>query len=166
MAGPTEAGAALQAWLAIPASIEKAIEGLAEQDLDLRGGADGWSIRENVHHVVEASLVASNIVLACLAKSGCVYDWSWVTPDSSWVRRVGYDKAPVPTAIDLLKALCTHMALLITSAPDGFSREVQLLDAPGAKLYTRTVKDLLTQEVEHAEGHLSAVTETRAGHAR
>ena len=69
MAGLTKAGEALQAWLMIPAEIEKALQGLPEEDLDLRGGPDGWSIRETVHHLVEANLVASNIVIAALARA-------------------------------------------------------------------------------------------------
>jgi len=166
MAGPAESAEALRAWLTIPGKIEKALEGLVEEDLDLRGGADGWSIRETVHHLVEANLVASNIMIAGLAKSGCIYDWSWVTPGASWMQRVGYNTAPVRPALETLQALCEHIAGLIRATSDGFLRQVQLLDAPGAKLYTKTVKDVLTQEFEHAEEHLRAVAETRAAHGR
>ena len=41
MSGPAQPRGALVAWRAIPGSIERAIEGLAEGELDLRGGADG-----------------------------------------------------------------------------------------------------------------------------
>jgi hypothetical protein len=166
MADRAEAAEALRAWLAIPESIERAIDGLREDDLDLRGGADGWSIRETVHHLVEANLVASNIMIAALARSGCTYDWSWVNPDAAWMRRVGYDSAPIRPALATLHALCEHIAGLIRAADHGDQREVQLLDAPGAKLYTKAVKDLLTQEVEHADEHLGVLAQTRAAHGR
>ena len=166
MAIQTEPAAALRAWLAIPETIEMAIDGLSEADLDLRGGADSWSIREFVHHLVEANLVASNIIIAALAKSGCIYDWSWVWPDSAWNQRVGYNTAPVRPALETLRALCEHIAGLIRTTPDGFLRQVQLLDAPGAKLYTKTVADILVQEIEHADEHLRTVAETKAAHAR
>lgn len=165
MAGPAEPTEALRAWLMIPWNIEKALEGLPEEDLDLRGGMEGWSIRESVHHLVEANLVASNMMIAGLAKSGSIYDWSWVTPDASWMQRVGYDTAPVRPALETLRALGEHIAGLIR-ASDGFQRQVQLLDAPGAKLYTKTVKEILTQEIEHAEEHLRVVAQTRAAHGR
>ena len=164
MTGSTEASAALRAWLAIPASIEKAIDGLGEDDLDLRDG--GLSIRETVHHLVEANLVASNIMIAGLAKSGCTYDWSWVTPDAAWMQRVGYDSAPVRPALSTLHALCAHIGGLIEGTSDGFRREVQLLDAPGAELYSRTIRDLLMQEVEHAAEHLRTLAQTRVAHGR
>jgi len=166
MTGPTDPAELLRAWSAIPGRIEMALEGLPEEDLDLRGGTDGWSIRETVHHLVEANLVASTIMIAGLAKSGCVYDWSWVTPDASWMQRVGYTTAPVRPALDTLQALCEHIGGMIRSTSDGFLRQVQLLDAPGAKLYTRTVKDLLAQQIEHAEDHLRVVVQTRAAHGR
>jgi len=105
MSGSAEPAEALRGWLTIPAKLRKALEGLAEEDLDLRGGAEGWSIRETVHHLVEANLVASNIMIAGLAKSGCIYDWSWVTPDASWMQRVGYDTAPVRPALETFTAL-------------------------------------------------------------
>jgi hypothetical protein len=54
MSGSAEPAEALRGWLTIPAKLRKALEGLAEEDLDLRGGAEGWSIRETVHHLVEA----------------------------------------------------------------------------------------------------------------
>jgi hypothetical protein len=166
MGGAAEATDAVRGWLSLPGNIEKALEGLAEKDLDLRGGAEGWSIRETVHHIVEANLVASNILIAGLAKSGTVYDWSWVTPDASWMERVGYNRAPLRPALQALRALSEHLAELIRASADGLVRQVQLLDAPGAKPYTKTIKDLLTQQIEHAEGHLRTVAETRVAHGR
>lgn len=157
---------ALQAWLAIPARIETAIDGLTEADLDLRGGAAQWSIRETVHHLVEANLVASNIIIAGLGKSGCIYDWSWLWPNTTWNQRLGYSTAPVRPALDTLRTLCEHIAGLIRANSDGFQREVQLLDSPGAKLYTRSITDILLQETKHVDEHLPSITEIRTAHAR
>jgi len=158
------AAPAVQAWLTIPKRIEGAIQGLGDEALDWRGGADGYSIRETVHHLVEANLVAANIVIAALARSGCTYDWSWVTPDASWAQRVGYTRAPTGPALGALRALGQHLVGVIGAATGGLAREVRLLDAPGAELYTKTVEEILLQEVQHAEDHLRDVAETRAAH--
>ncbi len=164
MTDPGEAPQAIRAWLTIPRNIEKAIEGLTDEALELQGGPDDWSIRETVHHLAEAILIASNIMIAGLAKSGSIYDWSWVNPDASWMQRMGYKTVPVRTALATLHALCEHMAALIMTTSDGIMREVELLDAPGAKPYTKTFKDLLMQEVEHAEEHIRTIGQTRATH--
>ena len=157
-------GDVLRDWQAIPAKIRAAIDGLAEEALDLRGGPDGLSIREAVHHLVEANLVAATIVIAALGKSGCTFDWSWLFPDAAWARRVGYDKAPVGPALAVLAALTAHLAGVIAGGDDRLDREVRLLDAPGAETYTRTVREVLRTEVEHAAEHLNTVAETRAAH--
>jgi len=153
----------LQAWLAIAANIEKAITGLSEAELDRRGEPDAWSIRETVHHLVEANFVASNILLAGLARNGsAVYDWSWVIPDAAWMQSMRYATAPVGPALNALRALQEHFAELIGNIPDALKREVKLLDAPGAETHTETVAAILRQEVEHADHHLSAAKEVIA----
>jgi hypothetical protein len=152
----------LNEWVKIPDVIQNAIEGLTEDDLDRRGGSDGWSIRETVHHLVEANLVAASIVIAALGKSGCTYDWSWLNPDLVWMERVGYKTAPVEPAIETLRALTRHLSGVIHRAPDVERREVQLLDAPGAQLRSTSIKEILAEEVSHVSGHLREVTATLA----
>lgn len=166
MTDPGEPQNAVGAWLEVPRAIEKAIEGLTEDDLALRGGPDGWSIRETVHHLVEANLVASSIMIAALGKSGCAYDWSWLNPDRSWMQRLGYDAAPVGPAIEMLDALCRHISGLIRATTNAPRCEVRLLDAPGTELRATTVEEIVQQEVEHAEHHLQGVRETRKQHGR
>ena len=58
---------ALESWLSIPDLVEKSVAGLSDEALDRRGGAEGASLRENVHHILESNLVAVTIVLAALA---------------------------------------------------------------------------------------------------
>jgi hypothetical protein len=150
-------------WASIPRRIRRAISGLSRRDLDRRGGSEGWSIREYVHHLVEANLVASNIVLAALGRPGCRYDWSWVLPDARWMKRLGYDRAPVGPALALLEALCAHVAGVVRTAPGALRKHVRLLDAPGARLRRRTVARLLADECDHAAHHLRDVADTRRG---
>jgi len=166
MPGPPDDRRELRSWIAVTDKIRGAIEGLREEDLDLRGGADGWSIRETVHHLVESNLIASNIMIAALSKSGCIYDWSWVQPDREWMERMAYKTAPTGPALTALHALCEHFADLIKAIPEGFEREVRLLDAPGAQPYGKTVRELVSEQVEHVEGHLGTVREIRAAHGR
>jgi hypothetical protein len=150
----------LKNWVQIPQNIARAIEGLTEEELDLRGGSNDWSIRETVHHLVEANLIASNIVIAGLAQSGCTYDWSWVNPDRSWMERAGYSSAPVAPAIETLKALCRYISELVGRS-DARRHDVKLLDAPGADLRVATIEEVILQEVEHAQEHLRDIAHTR-----
>jgi hypothetical protein len=152
----------MQLWLDIPRQIELSLDALPEEALDFRGGAEDWSIREYVHHIVEANLVAATIVIAALADNRCVYDWSWVNPDADWMRNLRYDRAPIAPALELLKVLGRHIATLVDAAPGGRARQALLLDAPGEKPYSVTIENVLLQESEHARQHLADVMHIRA----
>ncbi len=156
----------LRAWASIPRKIRRAIAGLSARDLMLRGGSEGWSIREYVHHLVEANLVASTSVLAALGKPGCKFDWSWVTPNTQWMKRLGYDRAPLEPALKLFETLCSHVVGVARRVPGGMKRHVKLIDAPGAKLRRRTLRQVLDDECEHAQHHLRDVSDTRKAYGR
>jgi hypothetical protein len=166
MAIPTERSEIIRGWLHLADEIQKALDGLGESELDLRGGPEDWSIRETTHHLVESSLIAANILIAALATNGCVFDWSWVNPDKSWMKRLGYDSAPIGPALQALRTLSEHFAGLIGAHPDGLMRTVRLLDAPGAKPHAETVEDILREQIEHTAGHLRAIAETRSANGR
>jgi hypothetical protein len=107
--------------MAIPGQLRRVVRGLSDARL-VRSGHQALSIRETVHHLVEANLVASNIIIAAMANSGSTYDWTWVNPEASWMRRLGYDKAPVGPAVSTLEALSRHLHALFSITPDGLQR--------------------------------------------
>lgn len=156
----------LAEWNKIPSRIRNSVRGLSESELDLRGGSEGWSIRETVHHLVEANLVASNMIIAALATDGCDYDWTWVNPNKSWMRRVGYDTAHVNLAIKTLQSLGPHISALVATQARALARTVKLNDTPGAPRYVMTVEKIIRQEVEHANEHLGDIRDVRRLHSR
>jgi hypothetical protein len=147
----------LSEWLQVSRSIEIALEGLTEDDLNFRDGSNGWSIRENVHHVVESNLVACTIVIAAVGKGGITYDCSWMNPDRALMERMGYTHVAVAPAIDALSGLCRYVAALLSAAPDALRHEVKLLGAPGTEPDLMTVEQMIRLEVEHARHHLEEV---------
>ena len=151
---------AIAEWTRIPADIRKSIRGLSETDLDRRGGSEGWSIREYVHHLVEANLVASTMVIAALANDGGEFDWTWVNPNEAWMKRLGYDKADVKPALTMLTAVCDYIAGIVAAQPGMLDRHVSLNDSPGAKRYNATVEKILKDERDHANHHLADIRAT------
>jgi hypothetical protein len=152
-------------YMNVPARVRRSIRGLSEDDLDLRGGSEGWSIRETVHHLVEANLIASNMIIAAIAADGYAFDWTWVNPDKGWMRRAGYDKAGVAPALAMLRALCAHIAGLITSRAL-LARKINVNDSPGAPRYAMTIDDILREQVKHLDGHLADIKSTREKRGR
>ncbi len=156
----------VEEWSSLPDRIRRSIGGLSEVDLSIRGGSQEWSIAEYVHHLVEANLTVSHVVLAALGKPGCTYDWSWLTPDEGWMVRLSYDRAPVEPALRLLEALTGHISNLVALSPGSLKQQVGILDAPGASPRRTTVAKLLRDEVAHATHHLADIESARRGRRR
>ena len=156
----------LRAWASIPRKIRRAIAGCSARDLKLRGGSEGWSIGEYVHHLVEANLVASTIVLAALGKPDCRYDWSWLRPDTKWMKRLGYDRAPLEPALKLLETMSSHIVGVARRIPGSMKRQVRLLGAAGAKPRRTTLGQVLDDECEHTQHHLRDISTTRKTYGR
>ena len=150
---------AIDDWRAIPARIEKEIRGV--RNLDRAGASEGLSIRENVHHIVEANLIASNMILAALATDGGYFDWTWIWPDKSWMARVGYDKADIRPALAVLHALGDHVQSLLARRPEALTRKVRLADSPRGKRYAVSIEGILEREIEHAADHLEQIRAIR-----
>lgn len=153
--------AALKAWLAIPAQISSVVDGLKDADLDRRGGNEGMSIRETVHHLVEANLVAATIIIAAMGKPGTTYDWTWLYPDRRWNRALGYARVEIEPALSTLRALVEHIAAILHANRDAMKRTVKLSDAPGDEPYSKTIEDVLRDEAAHAKEHLAAAKKIR-----
>ena len=146
-------------WLQASRSLASALEGLTEDDLNLRGGPDGWSIGENVHHMVESYLAACTVVIAAVGTRGYAYDCSWMNLDLERMERMGYSRVAVAPAVEVLSALSRYVAALLSAVPDALRKEVKLLEAPGAEAYVMTVEEMIRQEAEHARKHLQAVND-------
>ena len=106
------------------------------------------------------------MIVAALATDGGYSDWTWVNPNKSWMRRVGYDTAGVEPAIKMLRALSDHISALIANKAQAFSRSVQLSDTQDGPRYLITVDGILRQEVEHVDEHLKVIQAIRKRHSR
>ncbi len=71
---------------------------------------------------------------------------------------MGYSKVPTATAVRTLESLIAHVSNVVTAAGRGaLKRKVTLFDSPGAETYTKTVAELIQQEIDHAAMHLKDV---------
>lgn len=128
----------LDEWAALPETIERANPPAA-----------------TVHHLLEANLVASNMILAALGTHGYEFDWSWLVPDEEWVARLGYEKAAAEPALELFRALTKYFATLLARDPSLLRRTIRLKDSGNSEPYSITVQEILAREVAHAREHLT-----------
>jgi hypothetical protein len=154
---------ALDAWRSLVPLVHGMVEGLSDADLDRRPDESSMSIRETVHHLVEANVVAGSIVIAALGSPGSVFDWSWMMPFGPWMERMGYDRKPLAPSLRLLDALNEYVVAQLDPLADGLDRTVRLRDQPGGELRTATVAEVLLQEAEHAREHVEEARPSRGG---
>src|SRR6478609_10999961 len=109
---------------------------------------------ETVHHLLEANLVASNMIIAALGTDGYEFDWSWLIPDEQWNARLGYANVPVEPAIELFRALTKYISALLSRDPSLMQRTIRLRDSGDSEPYSITVEGILAREVDHAHEHL------------
>lgn len=126
----------LDEWTALPDMLERATS------------------RETVHHILEANLVASNMILAALGAEGHEFDWSWLIPDEAWMARLGYKDIPIEPAIELFRALTKYFSALLARDPSLLQRTIRLRDSGDSEPYSITVEEILAREIDHAREHL------------
>jgi hypothetical protein len=146
---------ALAEWKSIVPLVHGLLEGRREADLDRRAGRSSFSVRETVHHIAEANVVAASIMIAALGSPGAVYDWSWMLPFGAWLERLRYGEKPVAPSLRLLEALNEYVVAQVEPLPDGLERRVLLRDQPGGELREITVAEVLLQEADHAREHVA-----------
>jgi hypothetical protein len=102
-------------YVTMPDELEAALAGLPEADLDLARTSDAWTIRQIVHHVVDADDATKMIIKAALGNSGCIYELGWYDPNNIWAKTLDYASQPIPPALALLRANHRYFRLLTYS---------------------------------------------------
>jgi hypothetical protein len=146
---------AIVEWRSIVQLVRGAVAVLPEGGLERVSSSTGMTVREQVHHIVEANIVAASIVIAALGMPGATYDWSWMMPFGEWMDRLDHRSRPIEPSLELLDALNRWIAAVVEQLPDGLEREVVL--KVGDNLSKTTVAKVLLDEAEHAKGHVEAI---------
>jgi hypothetical protein len=150
----------LTAYERIPEKITAALARAPADKLEIRCAGSQMSLRETVHHIVEANIVAASMLIAALGSDRATYDWSWLWPGRDWCDRMRYDAVPLDAAITTLNGLIRHIVNMINVRPDAAERKVSVHDLPGETLYFRTIPEILHQEAKHVDEHLAEIMST------
>lgn len=155
--------AAIAVYVQIPGKITSAIARIPANKLDAQGEKSGMSLRETVHHLVEANIVAASMMIAALGAEKATYDWSWLWPGRDWCDRMKYNEVPLDGSVTTLTGLIQHIANMIRVRDDAASRKVSVHDTPGATPYFMTVAQIIDHEGKHADEHLGEVMNALEG---
>ncbi len=150
----------------MPGQLEAALAGLPEAALDWSRTAEAWTIRQIVHHVIDADDMTSAIIKAAVGKSGCVYALEWYDPANMWAQTLAYARRPITPGLALLRANHSHLEELLRHLPEAWDRHVLLQRFAGSEANKITVAQLMHSQTSHAFHHIEQIHITRRRHGR
>lgn len=149
-----------------PYELETALDGLAQDALDLTLTAGSWSIRQIVHHLALSESLFLMHIKTALADSGHVY----VRPpygQELWPQSLAYSQRPIEPSVAFVQASRNHINQLLHYVPDNWEKFVLTKYTPeedeGRKT---TVSDLVNIQVRHMREHCDEIREIRKVHGR
>jgi hypothetical protein len=151
-------------YVTMPDELEVALAGLSESNLDLARAPDAWTIRQIVHHIVDADDITNTIIKAALGKPGCAFGLEWYDPDNTWAKTLDYASQPTAPAIALLRASHRHLEQLLRQLPDAWERYVMIKRFATAEETKLTVGQLIHSQTSHAFHHIEQIRATRQVH--
>lgn len=143
-----------------PDKLEAALAGLTETDLDLPRAPGKWTIREIVHHIVDADMGTYQVLRLALGLPGYEIKSNVFNPDE-WNKGIDCTHRPIGPAVALLKAARAWVMEVVEHLPDSLDRYAQWPSG-----YKAEVRDLLRQVGNHALHHIDQIEDTRRKYGR
>ena len=145
--------------------LDAAIEGLDETDLDLSLGAESWTIRQIVHHVVDGDDLWKTTIKAAIGQPRRVLSiqWYWDVPQVTWAETWAYAARPLPPSVDMLRASRRHVVQLLRQIPGSCDRHATFRWPSGEEAQL-TVGDVVAMQTDHVIHHVADVRAIRKMH--
>ena len=149
-----ERRAAIDAIADAPRALRAAAARLTDAQLDTPYRADGWTVRQVVHHVADSHMNAySRFRLALTEENPTVKRYD----EAKWAELVDARTMPVDVSLDLLDRMHARLVLLLRSLPEGdFQRTLH-----HSENGPMTVDALLGMYSWHGRHHVAHVTALR-----
>jgi hypothetical protein len=100
-----------------PSQLEAALLGLSEINLDLRTSAEGWAIREIVHHIADGDDMWKMFIKQAIGNPDSEFflNWYWQEPQDAWAKSWNYNERLIEPSLAMFRAIgvisCNYFAL-------------------------------------------------------
>jgi hypothetical protein len=123
----------------------------------LRGEADGWSIRQIVHHVADDGDVWSMCIKKALATPGALVRFEGFPGNEAWADALDFDRREIEPALDLIRAHRRYLAQLLEHFPGDWDRSVRLANAEGEVVREMSVREMVRMLTDHMREHIGQI---------
>ena len=150
-----------------PSLLDSALSGLTKTNLDLSPGADSWSIRQIVHHIVDGDDIWKTCIKTALGNSDALFSLQWYVakPQMEWSESWAYSQRGLESSLALYRANRLHIVDLIEHIPGALEKSVRF-DRPGREEIRITVFDVVELHVRHLTEHIESINAIRQAHGK
>lgn len=156
----------LDQYLDLPTRLEEVLEGLAEEDFDLRL-EDEWSIREYICHLVEGEQLWQINLRMIIGLNGAEFPMTWYPKLSQmeWSERWSYKKRATDVLLDQYQADTQYLIDLLENLPDEVWEHYGRITWPGAEEESHySVYEIVELNISHLAVHVADIQAIRAKH--
>ena len=160
MDAPADRAGALSRFHAGLSALEEAVSGLSDDALDAEPPGGGWTVRQNVHHLVDGDDIWKLAIKMAIGHDDVEFALGWYQQmtQQEWADRWAYGSRRIEASLSLLKASREHVLQLLDSTPDAWNRAV-LLRQPDGQIERVPVGVIVDMQAEHVFHHLRRIHE-------
>ena len=141
--------------------LQALVRDLSETDLDVPSEADGWTIRQIIHHVADDGDVWSLCIKKAIATPGVTVRFEGFPGNEAWAQALDIGQREIGPAIDLIGAHRRYLAEVVTHFSDLVDRSVKFANAEGKIVGEMTVREMVNMLAEHMLEHVDTIEKTR-----
>ena len=148
-----------------PELAQDAIQGLSEDQLDLKLSEDSWSIRQLVHHITDGDYLWKEFLLRALGEPEREFnlEWYWCLPQDDWVKRWSYAGRDVTHSLELFAANRQHTLELLKQVPGLWDKCLLIPNHQGGQERV-SVGEVVEMQSRHVVGHVEDIHQIRQVH--
>jgi hypothetical protein len=137
--------------------LQALVRDLSEADLDILSEADGWTIRQIIHHITDDCDVWSMCIKKAIATPGVSVRFEGFPGNEAWAQALDFGSRPTGSAIDLLGAHRRYLVQLLNHFSKSWDCSVLIANAEGEIVGELTVRKIVYMLAEHMLEHVDTI---------
>ena len=151
-------------YASLPERLATAVSELSDDQLDLTGGPDEWSIRQIVHHLADGQAVWSLCMRLAIGAPGAAIQFDWYPGNEVWAERMRFAERSIGPSLASLQALHQETVESLVLIPEAWERQV-IIGVPGSgDERAFSVAQIVDFTAEHFVEHLDEIEGIRGIH--
>lgn len=151
----------LDGFLDSARQLELALNGLREEQLDLRAAPGEWSIRQIVHHLADDADVWSFILKRAIVQPGAEVIFGEFAGNEAWAAGLEFHRRSIRAAMALIQAHHVYLAEVVDHFPQARERAVMVRFNQAMDPQPINVGQIVEMLADHMRMHVETIRAIR-----